>query len=538
MCKRDKIMFSGPVDMFKLAAKSIADVVAPRRVQQSPATCGIVEIADSESDCEIKDKLELRFEMEADGENLLPLCVTELKENPVVCQAPKEDTLFGNYPIPTVPLFAEKVFFTITAGSMSRHTVAGERPEHFDFLAQQYQVCWASDCEVQVIACGAPAALKLHLLSYRWFIDNLSIWRLGRESKGFVHKTKMCFVAINAIIYHSTKSFFRSLFLVYPAQPPQPCAPRSAKASSLLAEIIRFGAVEGCASGNYLCSNCEEDVLLELQQLRYVVFSSDHGDSVVATRAATSAIFLTQSFVWANSLLEYTSDPPPTEENMTIFDLLVALRAEGWVEKELSKKSKCDPYREGKDKVIYYHCSSALCKFYLRALWKSKDIFKKQILEIHYWQLESYYRALLECNVEQAKAIRPNQPMGYYRIVLGSTNSVASFANAGVGDTNSADAGTLAEIQDECILPDLASHFGVHFHVSGLNHTPSWIATLIATLFPGEMNLLPKPKPDKRGRGRGRARGRGRGRGRGRVQKPSAKVKEEIQDTGVLTIFL
>ena len=178
--------------------------------------------------------------------------------------------------------------------------------------------------------------------------------------------------------------------------------------------------------------------MVQLLQLKFIKFTEESGDCIVATQAALKAVQLTQLFHCPAEIKQYCSDPEPHETDMTVMDLMYALLRDGWEDKGMPTKSpECIPYKAGSKRVVYYHNGSLLGKNYLRALRNSEEILKKPGISqsgIHYWQSEGYYRALLECTAENSHLVKPQLKLNdYKRIMKGLAPSDAKLDLHGTG---------------------------------------------------------------------------------------------------------
>lgn len=180
--------------------------------------------------------------------------------------------------------------------------------------------------------------------------------------------------------------------------------------------MIQHRAVEGSShGGQFFIANQDDPALV---QLREACFANDEGDRLVATKKAMSEVQLTQCFVGPTVILEYKSDPPPTEGNLTTIDVLLALQARGWTKEGKNSKIKHDPYHPGSPKLILYRNRSALSKMYLLALLKSEQLFEKGVLCIHYWQPVAYYKALVQLESigsREVVNVQPNKTLADYK---------------------------------------------------------------------------------------------------------------------------
>lgn len=183
----------------------------------------------------------------------------------------------------------------------------------------------------------------------------------------------------------------------------------------LLVEILKAGSIQSpnANARPYFCEDIESLHCQELMKLGLVVSRDDAQDVLQATPRATSNVQLTQSYISPTPICEYVSDPPPLETEMTVLDLLFALLRGGWQEVRLERKTAHDPYKDGSEKKVLY--TASLGKAYLLALWKSQSLFEKGVREIYYFQLESYYQALLDCQPHMALAVRPNLTLQDYK---------------------------------------------------------------------------------------------------------------------------
>lgn len=180
---RDKVVFSMPETLLQGAAKSIPDVIKPHASQTRPPA---IELSSANSVQFIEDS-DNEHALEAlpdDGENLMATGMATV--------------LFGPGPSCSAGSHHGSVFFSITEGSMSRHTVSGERPQRFDFLIQRYAVCSQDMDVVRLVPFGAPLAVALSILPFTTLIQSLLVWKMGDPnaapnagSVAFVHDTSM-----------------------------------------------------------------------------------------------------------------------------------------------------------------------------------------------------------------------------------------------------------------------------------------------------------------------------------------------------------
>ena len=305
---------------------------------------------------------------------------------------------------------------------------------------------------------------------------------------------------------------------------------RSQQASEVLVEIVQNGALPG-SSRKYLRDG-GDDGIAELLSLGFVRFDQEHGDSIKATHDALRAMHLTQVFDSPVPIYEYHPAQHLADTDMSSFELLLKLLASGWQERRVSTKSKRVPYHRGDEKIVLLHDRSPLSGLYLRALLRSEELFAKNICEIHHFQSEAYYRALLDCDASQAGQIKPGLGLQEYKSVIrghgedmgalqrdsdseGNVSFVLLFQRAcHKSNTNSI-------VQSICAV---ISHSHILTQIVGALFTT--VLFRFKSCFAGQMNMLKdKDTNDTTASRRGRGRGKGKGRGRRRVQ-----VKDGVPD--------
>ena len=101
--------------------------------------------------------------------------------------------------------------------------------------------------------------------------------------------------------------------------------------------------------------------------------------------------------------------------SMTLAELILHLSATGWHDEECNQPKKAKPYTSGEDKV-WYRSTKKISHLYLQALSiADANIKSKLICEVHHFQPQAYYRAILA-----GKKPLPNQCLDYYKIIMGS----------------------------------------------------------------------------------------------------------------------
>lgn len=132
------------------------------------------------------------------------------------------------------------------------------------------------------------------------------------------------------------------------------------------------------------------------------------GDQYVITRRAMEMLMPAQTYKQPVPIMNYRPDNPPDPSNEPPMMLLLLLLDNGWQEVCVQKTRKCSPYTPGANKHIYYHLGGGLTRFYLLAMLESEKLFKKGVHEIHYFQLEEYYKFLINCSTSQVDMVKPN----------------------------------------------------------------------------------------------------------------------------------
>lgn len=146
------------------------------------------------------------------------------------------------------------------------------------------------------------------------------------------------------------------------------------------------------------------------------------GDSFQVTEKGVAQFDLAQTFFSPTNILEFFKVDPalPTATTMSCFELLLLLKSSGWQECCVRVSKQIPPYRDGSDKRVYYHQNSqrgGLSQPYLYALVTSENLLSHGG-EIHYFQSDAYYKALVELPVGQAALLRPGQSAASYKAAV------------------------------------------------------------------------------------------------------------------------
>ena len=146
------------------------------------------------------------------------------------------------------------------------------------------------------------------------------------------------------------------------------------------------------------------------------------GDSFQVTEKGVAQFDLAQTFFSPTNVLEFFKVDPalPTAKTMSCFELLLLLKSSGWQEECITASKQIPPYRGGSDKRVYYHKTSqrgGLSQAYLYALVASENLVSRRG-EIHYFQSDAYYKALVELPVDQAALLRPGQSAASYKAAV------------------------------------------------------------------------------------------------------------------------
>ena len=199
---------------------------------------------------------------------------------------------------------------------------------------------------------------------------------------------------------------------------------RTEEASVLLSELLRRGAMREKQETFFFMTEPDQAAFEELSSKGLACLLDEASGRIAATNKAAQRLAVSQKFTGPTSICKYVSmarsasHVDPAE--LSAFDLLVSLIDSGWSERATAGKSKrLTPYRSDGEKLLFYDsCSKLISKPYLVCLLQADKLFAKGISEVHHFQPEMYYKALLHCEAEDAARITPNCAGGYYREIL------------------------------------------------------------------------------------------------------------------------
>lgn len=163
------MVFSLPTRVLKPVALSLQDAVAP--------VGNVLVLSDSDGEHEHT----LVEGGEPDEINFLQTAIVTRQDHSLGLRDFTE-SIFRSCETNMPTQYKDLVFFTVSSGNMSRHTITGERPQKFDFFAQRYQVCSACEDRVHLIPLGAPICVNLQQLSFDDLMGNLVVRRLVEGS--------------------------------------------------------------------------------------------------------------------------------------------------------------------------------------------------------------------------------------------------------------------------------------------------------------------------------------------------------------------
>ena len=314
--------------------------------------------------------------------------------------------------------FRDSVFLRIVSGSMDRHVVTGEPLRPFDFMVQRYLpvgIAETAESGLHLAPVGAPMALTLRQCSFDALASGIQIWSLGKGvffaprprdslNPGKNRLFEICFCL--SFFCFDANTYSDSL------------NPRTELAHQLLTELLQ----QGESRHFFLQDDEQQRAFHELQSHGLACWFDEASGRIAATASASRGVCMVHLYHTPIGVCEYMSKARVQNEldDHTVFDLLLALLQNGWREVGTPSKGRVPPYKHGSAKTVYYHTASAtLSKLYLRCLLQADNLFAKGVDEIHVFQLEIYYRALLQCNDSQAKHIVPHLKAAAYRQLMG-----------------------------------------------------------------------------------------------------------------------
>ncbi len=137
----------------------------------------------------------------------------------------------------------------------------------------------------------------------------------------------------------------------------------------------------------------------------------------ITVKGRNTCLSLTETVSGPHSLLDFAREPLPDADEMTKFELMLALSKNGWTDSADKKSKSIEPYKPGSAKV-WYHGSGSFPQVYLRVLLAADDFFQKGVSCIHHFQINAYYDALLRASTEQLLLVLPNQVLADYKRIF------------------------------------------------------------------------------------------------------------------------
>lgn len=299
--------------------------------------------------------------------------------------------------------------------------------------------------------------------------------------------------------------------------------------------MVKSGAVSGVPSAKgffYMwkpqagsSSDSPRDPLEELIGARFVEPVSDRDHSFQVHARGLSGLVLMQTAIFGGSVAEYQrvtsetalvdmkdSDALTFLASLTRWELQMILMEQGWQD-VYSTKRKMNPIvaapgtnMPDKPQRVYYYDHS-LGRDYLTCLIMLERMFSNGLLELHHFQLQNYYSALmdtLQSNPAVLSRIVPNQPTAFYKEL--KTRNQTKHRHGTKRKLNHA-------------TPDLPEGFESEISLSG----PRQLA--------GEAGQASDMSTARRSRARGKGRGRGRGAKHKSRSKPS--VEDGVESNAV-----
>eukprot|EP00435_Cladocopium_sp_Y103_P052226 s335_g16.t1 len=314
-------------------------------------------------------------------------------------------------------------FFRLLEGRMSKHTIQGGPVSH-DFLAQMYaafseegadRVLDSSLETVSVAPAGLPLSWDTGELDLQVLVSGLSFWSLA-------------------------SSEYVCLDLPFLPPPQIQQIDRSNDAKDLLLAMLKSGAVQGSVGSKSFfyvpASQRRNDPMTELLNCRFVQAVHDTDSSFQILPRGLSGLVLMQTATCCGGVSTYKRTSPSvpvsdmkdqdaiaTLETLTRWELQLLLVEEGW-EDVYSRKRKLPPITadtfkgvETEIKPTYFY-DHTLGKGYLMCLVLISRLLGKGLRELHHFQLQSYYSALidsLQSNPGILDQVLPNQPLAFYK---------------------------------------------------------------------------------------------------------------------------
>jgi hypothetical protein len=197
-------------------------------------------------------------------------------------------------------------------------------------------------------------------------------------------------------------------------------------AGELLRKLSQHGAFSPCPGLGSEPLFCDAD-MPGLQRLldAGLAAESERPDCYYVTRQGCKHVNLLRTVTRPTPLHSYSrfklDDQVSTD--WTCWEITLHLFNNGWTDKQLEQRAKVPPLLPASEKVYYHHAANAtggLFKEYLLCLAKLDKLFQGGLEKFHFFQLKSYYVALLQQELKGGlKRVRPNQPASFYKLLDG-----------------------------------------------------------------------------------------------------------------------
>lgn len=200
---------------------------------------------------------------------------------------------------------------------------------------------------------------------------------------------------------------------------------RSLAAQNLLEEIALSGAASGNQHGMHTSPSPELD---ELVAKGYVspmelLNRTDHNHY---TLTALSRSFIKPGIELGNPMPILQWKRASVGDDLaqyTLAELILHLGSQGWQDTEHSKSKKCAAFTLEGDKLWYRSPMLKISKLYLHALAVAKERIQSGLIsKVYHFQSQAYYR----CIIEACQDVLPDQPLAYYKLLLGRNVPVST----------------------------------------------------------------------------------------------------------------
>lgn len=197
---------------------------------------------------------------------------------------------------------------------------------------------------------------------------------------------------------------------------------RSTAAQSLLEDIASSGAAAGNTHGLHTPASPALDELLERGYVcpMELLNRTDHGYYTL-TALGRSFIKPAVELCKPVPLLKWKRLSVGTDlSQYTLAELIFHLGNQGWQDQEHAKSKKTVPFKSQGMKVWYRSPMFKISKLYLHALAVAEERFQAGLIDqVCHFQPQAYYR----CIIEACSNVLPDQPLAYYKLLMGQEES-------------------------------------------------------------------------------------------------------------------